>query len=230
MTIETKREIHAVSWRVTLIVWLGSFAIACMAFFVTGNVYSWAVFGLGVLGGISLAVYFEWSEIRHTRNLEVKHVDADIAKNNADASRAQAVTVATSAGLLPPPPDWMAPKGEMDSRVIYMNGQPRGPWTWPVAGGDCARGDLIEAFVEHFYDLDRTPQEPYRDYLRRVAGITFANADFSLVARVLTGWGLLRDGQLINKARAREFVAEKRRQILTPELNPPTAHPPQESQ
>jgi hypothetical protein len=89
---------------------------------------------------------------------------------------------------------------------------------------------LIEAFVEHFYDLDRTPQEPYRDYLRRVAGITFANADFSLVARVLTGWGLLRNGQLINKARAREFIAEKRRQILTPELNPPTAHPPQESQ
>lgn len=230
MTIETKREVHSISWTVTLICWIGSFAIAAMFFFVSGNVYSWLLFGVGIIGGIGFAIYIEISEVRHTRQLEVKHVDARIAKDNADANRAQAITVATSAGLLPPMSDWMAPKGEMDSRVIYMNGQPRGPWAWPVGGGNRARGDLIEAFVEHFYDLERTQQEPYRDYLRRVAGITFANGDFSLVARVLSGWGLLRDGHLINKARAREFVAEKRRQILTPELNPPTAHPPQEGQ
>lgn len=226
MTIETKREIHGVSWRITLIVWIGSFAIACMAFFVTGYAWSWLVFGVGVLSGIGLAVYFEWSEVRHTRNLEIKHVDADIAKNNADANRAQAVTLAATTGLLPPAriPDWMAPRGEVDSRVIYVNGQPRGPWSWPVGGGERARGDLIEAFVDHFYDLDRTPQEPYRAYLRRAVGLAFANTDFSLVVRVLTEWGLLRDGQLINKMRAREFIAEKRRQILTPELSPPTAH------
>lgn len=232
MTIETKREIHAVSWRVTLISWIGSFAIAGMSFVITGNLYSWLVFGLGVLGGIALAIYFEWSEVRHTRRLEVKHVDADIAKNNADANRAQAVTVATTAGLLPSAqiPDWMAPRGEMDSRVIYMNGQPRGPWSWPVGGGERARGDLIEAFVDHFYDLDRTPQEPYRAYLRRAVGITFANSDFSLVTRVLTTWGLLRDGQLIDKMRAREFVEEKRRQILTPELAAPTTLPPEGDQ
>lgn len=83
--------------------------------------------------------------------------------------------------------------------IIRWNGRQLQPemhlahaWTYRLPDGREARGDLIEAIIEHAWDdYDSAEYADYRAYLRHKCGIQFSNAAYRTASDALEREGLL---------------------------------------